>query len=161
MPRGNPKQFDEKNRLQRLNTINLIKEAVDLLNETGEILDINTVSDKTKEIDPINKGISKAAFYNKKLTHIQNIMMELRIGPFKSLKVSESPEDVDLANEIIKLNKEKEKLNKIISEKETRIKKLKEKIEKIYIENDELRIKIYEIELINKIKTPFNQANNA
>lgn len=160
MPRGNPNQFKEKNILKREKTINLIRTAVYLLNETGEVLDVTNVSSKTKELDPDKKGISSQTFYKKDLKHIQDLMYELRIGPFKNIKISQESEDVDLTKEIIKLNKIIEKLNKTIKEKNMRITKLKKNIEEKLTENDELRIKVFELEMKDKMKSIFNQVNN-
>jgi len=160
MARGNPNQFTEKNKLQRANTISLIRQAVSIMNETGDILDIKSVSLKTKEIDLKKKGISEATFRKKDLEHIQSIMIELGIGKYGRIKISESSNEIALSEQLILEKKLNEKLNKTITQQKKRIKDLKDIVKNTIIENEELRVRIYEMEMNTKILYQVRSVNN-
>jgi hypothetical protein len=160
MARGNPKQFLEKNKLKRENTLLLIRQAVSIMNETGDILDIKSVSLKTKEIDTNNKGVGEATFRKKDLVHIQSLMIELGIGKYGRIRVKESSNEIILSDQLILEKKANEKLNKIIIQQKKKIKDLKSIVEKTTVDNEELRVKIYEMEMNNKILNQVKPSNN-
>ncbi len=160
MARGNPNQFTKKNKIQRENTISLIRQAVSIMNETGDILDIKSVSLKTKELDSKKKGISEATFRKKDLEHIQSIMIELGIGKYGRIKISESSNEIALSEQLILEKKVNEKLNKSITQQKKKIKDLKNIVENTIIENEELRVRLYEMEMNNKILGQVKPLNN-
>ena len=109
MKKGNINQFDEQNERKRNKSTELIKNAVDYLLSIGDVLSINNVSKETIRLDPDKKGLSVHAFRNKKLTHIQSLMKEYKIGKYSGLIISEIDNKPDI-NHMLKINKENEEL---------------------------------------------------
>lgn len=156
--RGNAEYFKATNQAKKENTVNLIREAVLLMNETNEILDIKAVSQKTKELDPDGKGVSEATFRKKDLVHIQTLMHEHRIGKYAKIKVGAIGENI--ADQILELQKENKKIEKILTEYKITLKNTKNKLEHLVLENEELRGKVYEMEMNEKINQKLKIANN-
>lgn len=155
--RGNPNLYQHSQE-KKENTIRLIQQAVKLLEENFEIKTIQAVSVKTKEIDPRKKGISEATFRNKELKHIQDLMLELRIGKYKSLNSFST--ETEIAGQLLQAKKNLKKkdieLQKIKQQKKNLIKK----IDAITIENEELRTVIYEIEMKVHMRVNLRAKNN-
>ncbi|MGH2308068.1 hypothetical protein ACRCD8_09870 [Aliarcobacter sp. ERUVET-8] len=158
--RGNADYFKVSNQVKREKTIALIRDAVSLMNETNDILDIKTVSQKTKEIDIEGKGVSEATFRKKDLVHIQSLMLELGIGKYQKIKLSKSSIDLTLSENIIDLQKEQKKMQKKILDYQNMLKSTKSKLTQVLIENEELRVKIYEIEMNIKFHNKLKARNN-
>lgn len=159
MKKGNINQFDEQNERKRNKSTELIKNAVDYLLSIGDVLSINNVSKETIRLDPDKKGLSVHAFRNKKLTHIQSLMKEYKIGKYSGLIISEIDNKPDI-NYMLKINKENEELKK-------ENKKLEKKIENLITLNEEMKIEIMklrgkciELELKNKLNMPIPKNNN-
>lgn len=158
--RGNADYFNATNLVKKEKTTMLIREAVSLMNETNEILEIKAVSQKTKEIDSEKKGVSEATFRKKDLEHIQLLMLELGIGKYGKIKVSQTSQEITLSQHILELQKENKKALQQILDYKKMLKTSKSKLENILIENEELRVKIYEMEMNEKIKHHVNGVNN-
>lgn len=92
--RGNADYFKATNQAKKEKTITLIRDAVSLMNETNDMLEIKAVSQKTKEIDLNSKGVSEATFRKKDLEHIQSLMLELGIGKYGKIKVSQTSHEI-------------------------------------------------------------------
>ncbi|MCL4432038.1 MAG: hypothetical protein M1300_06940 [Epsilonproteobacteria bacterium] len=157
--RGNP-NLNNNAEQKKERTKSLIREAVKLLEENFEIKSIPAVSEKTKEIDPSGKGLSEAAFRNKELEHVQELMRELGIGKYEGLKVGGSEDEAELADLLLQVKKELDKANKMIAELKKQKKKLSEKIDKLVIDNEELRGANYELQMKTRLKMDFKVGNN-
>ncbi|AHJ13034.1 hypothetical protein [Sulfurospirillum multivorans] len=155
--RGNP-NLNQHAHEKKENTISLIRQAILLLEENFEIKTIQAVSAKTKEIDPRKKGVSEAAFRNKELEHIQSLMIELRIGKYESLSVTST--ELEIAEQLFQVKKEIKKKDEELQKIKDQKKKLSRKIETLTIENEELRVVIYEIEMKAKMKKNIQFENN-
>ena len=156
---GNPK-LNEIAKKRRERTEYLIRQAVKQLENTFEIKSIKAVAAKTKEIDEAGKGISEASFRNKDLTHIQTLMIELRIGKYESIAVSSSLQERSMADELLSIKKEMKKKEIEIKKIKERNKKLKDKVKELTSSNEELRTAIYEMEFKRKMKISFTPKNN-
>ncbi|MDP2849486.1 MAG: hypothetical protein Q8O20_00275 [Sulfuricurvum sp.] len=157
--RGNPNlNKDAEQKKERATS--LIRQAVKSLEQNHEIKSIPAVSAKTKELDPAGKGLSEASFRNKELEHIQSLMLELRIGKYEGLSVATAEKDTDIADQLLQAKKELEKKDKEIKKLKQNKKQLNEKINVLFIENEELRTAMYEVEMKFRISNPFKVANN-
>ena len=119
-------------------TIALIIKAVEYLEDNCENRSVSNVSKATKKFDPLGKGVSEAAFRNKSLIHIQDVMEQQRIGPYASLPLTSDQGSVDTA-EFIKLAKDNKALQKKLDEKIETIKNLKKELKKLKVANAILR----------------------
>jgi len=158
--RGNADYFKATNQAKKEKTLNLIRDAVSLMNETNDILEIKAVSQKTKEMDPDGKGVSEATFRKKDLEHIQSLMLELRIGKYGKIKISQNSAEINLTEQVLKLQRENKKMEKTLSEYNKKLKNTKLKLDQVLLENEELRLKIYEMEMNEKIKNKISSINN-
>jgi len=158
--RGNADYFKATNQAKKEKTITLIRDTVSLMNETNDMLDIKAVSQKTKEIDPNSKGVSEATFRKKDLEHIQSLMLELRIGKYGKIKVSQTSNEITLSEQILQLQKENKKVLQQITDYKKMLKTTKSKLDQVLLENEELRVKIYEMEMNQKIKNKLEGVNN-
>lgn len=157
--RGNPNlNKDAEQRKEK--TISLIRQAVKSLEQNHEIKSIPAVSLKTKELDPKSIGLSEASFRNKNLEHIQSLMLELRIGKYEGLTVAAAEKDTDIANQLLQAKKELEKKNKEIKKLRNDKKQLGAKIDELFVENEELRTAIYEIEMRFRMRVNLHVVNN-
>jgi len=156
---GNPKLSEiAKSRKER--TEYLIRKAVRQLENSFEIKSIKAVSEKTKEIDETGKGISQASFRNKKLEHVQSLMLELGIGKYEALSLSSSTQEHSMADELLNIKKELKKKDVEIKKIKERNKKLKDEVNEMISSNEELRTAIYEMEFKEKMKIKFTPKNN-
>lgn len=158
--RGNADYFKATNQAKKEKTITLIRDAVSLMNETNEILEIKAVCQKTKEIDPDGKGVSEATLRKKDLEHIQSLMLELGIGKYGKIKVSQSSQEITLSEQILQLQKENKKALQQIIDYKKMLKTTKSKLDQVLLENEELRVKIYEMQMNAKIKSKLESVNN-
>jgi hypothetical protein len=158
--RGNADYFKATNQAKKEKTITLIRDAVSLMNETNDMLDIKAVSQKTKEIDLDGKGVSEATFRKKDLEHIQSLMLELGIGKYGKIKISQNSAEINLTEQVLKFQRENKKMKKTLSEYNKKLKNMKLKLDQVLLENEELRLKIYEMEMNEKIKNKIPSINN-
>lgn len=158
--RGNADYFKTTDQAKREKTVTLIRDAVSLMNETNEMLEIKAVSQKTKEIDPTRKGVSEATLRKKDLEHIQSLMLELGIGKYGKLKVSQSFQEITLSEQILQLQKENKKALQQLIDLKKILKITKSKLDQTLFENEELRVKIYEMQMNEKIRYQVKAINN-
>lgn len=155
--RGNPNLYQHSQE-KKENTIKLIQQAVNLLEENFEIKTIKAVSLKTKEIDFQKKGVSEATFRNKELKHIQNLMVELKIGKYESLNSLST--EIEIAGQLLRAKKDIKKKDIELQKIKQQKKNLTKKVDALIIENEELRTVIYEIEMKVQMRINLRARNN-
>lgn len=153
MKKGNKNQFDEINQEKRENSVELIRMAANYLISIGDSLSIDNIVKETIRLDSKDKGISKASFYSKKLSHIQTLMEEYGIGKYSALTIHKPNNEID-TNDIIKIINLNKKLTKDNKELKESKKNLHLKIEENQLEIKKLRGKCIELELKNKLNMP-------
>ena len=159
MTRGNPNL--KKNAAERReHTEYLIREAAKKLEESFEIKSHEAMSQKTKEIDPKEKGVSVSSFRNKELTHIQDLMIELGIGKYEALRVSSSESENELADQLLEAKKEIKKKDTENNKLKQQKKRLVKKVEVQLVELEELRAVIYEMDLRKNMRKELSPINN-
>ncbi len=159
MTRGNP-NLNNNAAERREHTEYLIREAARLLEESFEIKSIKAMSQKTKEIDPKEKGVSVASFNSKKLTHIQALMIELGIGKYEAIRVSSSESENELADQLLEAKKEIKKKDTENNKLKQQKKRLVKKVEVQLVELEELRAVIYEMDLRKNMRKELSPINN-
>lgn len=157
--RGNPHLNKNANE-RRDRTCNLIRQAAKLLDESFEIKSPKNMHLKTKEIDPEEKGVSVATFNNKELDHVQSLMIELGIGKYEAIRVSDGESENELADQLLEAKKVLKKKDAEITKLKKRKKQLVKKNDELLIENEELRTLIYELELRQKMRKELSPINN-
>lgn len=133
--KGNPQKLEEINLQRREKTLNSIRNAVEELEILGLIATIPRIMEIT--------NLSRAAF---DLTHIKELLQELRIGKYSKLKVLNQKNEISY-DDYIEIHKQLNSKEKQIKKQKSFIESLKKKNEKLIEENQELMMKIYELEL--------------
>ena len=159
MTRGNP-HLNNNATERREHTEYLIREAAKKLEESFEIKSPEAMSQKTKDIDPKEKGVSVSSFRNKELTHIQDLMIELGIGKYEAIRVSSSESENELADQLLEAKKEIKKNNTEINNLKQHKKRLVKKVEVLSVDNEELRAVIYEMDLRKNMRIELSPINN-
>lgn len=159
MPRGNP-NLNNNAEERKAHTEYLIREAARLLESNFEIKSLKAMSQKTKDIDPKKKGVSVASFKSKKLTHIQDLMIELGIGKYEALRVSSTESENILADQLLEAKKEIKKQDTEINKLKQQKKRLIKKVDELSIDNEELRTVIYEKDLRENMRKELSPINN-
>lgn len=133
--KGNPKKLQEINFQRREKTINSIRKAVEELETLGLIPTITKIMEIT--------NLSRGAF---ELNHIKELLQELKIGKYSKLKVLNKKNEINY-DDYIEIYKKLNSKEKQIEKQKSFIESLNKKNKKLIEENQELMMKIYELEL--------------
>ena len=133
--KGNPQKLKEINLQRRERTINSIRNAINELETLGILPTIS----KIMEITNLSRGTFE-------LIHIKELLQELKIGKYSKLKVPNLKNQIDY-DEYLKIQKELILKEKQIEKQKSLILNLNQKNKNLLEENQELIMKIYELEL--------------
>lgn len=145
--KGNPNKLIEINLKRKEKTLLSIRKAVEELNSLGFEPTISRIMEIT--------NLSRATF---QLEHIKVLMIELKIGKFRKIKIDTEIENISIDN-FLEL-----KRNLLIKEKQ--IKKQKDSLnvlskvnKELENENNILRMKVYELQVEKDILMPIRVNN--
>jgi len=159
MARGNKNQFKKINEDKRQRSIDLITRAADSLERIGAVLSVENISNETKLLDPLNKGVSSATMYLKKLTHIQETMALNKIGKYAKVTLDRPLTELNY-DDFRKVYKENEKLHKENKELKRNKTSLQIKLRDIQKEIEMQDGKLLELEFKYKMQIKQTPINN-
>lgn len=137
--KGNPNQLKMINAKRRMKTLNLVKDAVTELNSFGYEITIPKIMEVT--------NLSRGTF---SLKHIDELLKELKIGKYSKFKIDKENDEIDI-NDFLKMQQKLTSSEKQILKQKERIKELIDRNDELVLENNILRMNIYELQLKENI----------